>query len=235
MYTTIFRTFILYFIIIAGLRLMGKRQIGEMQPAELVTAILISNLCSVPMQDLGIPLLQGVIPILLLFSLELLLSALTASSVSARTLICGKTNILIRDGIINQTELRRLRISISELLEELRLKDVFDPRDVGCACLETNGQLSVQLRAPLRNATAEMVGADCSGEAELYSTIIAQGRVLDANLKACGRDRKWLDERLREAGSASPAGIYLMVLDDRGGVLTVPMDRRPQSQGSREG
>lgn len=89
---------------------MGKRQIGEMQPAELVTAILISNLCAIPMQDLGIPLMQGVLPIIILFSLELILSAVTAGSVKARTIICGKTSVLIRNGVINQAELKRLRI-----------------------------------------------------------------------------------------------------------------------------
>ena len=235
MATTIIRTLILYSLVIIGLRLMGKRQIGEMQPAELVTAILISDLCAVPMQDLGIPLLQGAVPIILLFAVELLLSSISASSVRARTVISGKTSVLIRNGTINQAELRRLRLNVAELLEELRLKDVFDPRTVGCACLETNGKLSVQLMAGERPATAAMMGVDTSAQPELYTTVIVQGRVLSVNLRSCGRDRSWLNAQLRANKLTSPGDVYLMVLDNLGGIILVPNASDNNTQGSKEG
>ena len=235
MVTSFARTLILYFLIIFSLRVMGKRQLGELQPSELVTSILISDLAAVPMQDLGIPLIQGVVPILTLFSVELLISAFSARSVRIRSFFCGRTSVLIKNGVINQRELKKQRINVTELLEELRLKGVFDPRQVGCAYLETNGTLSVQLMAGERPVTASQMQVDTSTEPELYTTLIAQGRLLSVNLKSCGRDRHWLDAQLRKNNLQSPKDVYLMVIDNRGGVLLVPQEHFDKRSGVKEG
>lgn len=235
MATSLIRTLILYFFIIFSLRIMGKRQLGELQPAELVTSILISDLAAVPMQDLGIPLIQGIIPILTLFSLEVLVSALSARSARFRAFFCGRTSVLIKNGIINQRELKRQRINITELLEELRLKDVFDPSQVGTAYLETNGALSIQLRAAERPVTAAQMKINTKNEPELYMTLIAQGRVLDVNLAACGHDRAWLNNQLAQNGIKSPRDVYLMLLDDLGKTLVVPRAEFSADSGVKEG
>ena len=124
---------------------------------------------------------------------------------------------------------------MTELLEELRLKDVFDPRQVGCAYLETNGTLSVQLMAGERPVTASQMQVDTSTEPELYTTLIAQGRLLSVNLKSCGRDRHWLDAQLRKNNLQSPKDVYLMVIDNRGGILLVPQEHFDKRSGVKEG
>jgi uncharacterized membrane protein YcaP (DUF421 family) len=235
MITSFVRTLILYFLIIFSLRIMGKRQLGELQPSELVTSILVSDLAAVPMQDLGIPLFQGVIPILTLLSVEVLIAAFSAKSVRVRTFFSGRTSVLIKNGRINQAELKKQRINVTELLEELRLKDIFDPRQVGCAYLETNGTLSVQLKPEASFVTAEQMGIDTGDEPELFTTLIAQGRVLDVNLRACGLDRRWLDAQLKIAGVSSPERVYLMVIDNKGGVFTVPREKFDKKSGEQEG
>ena len=127
MFTGFVRTIILYLLIIAGVRLMGKRQVGELEPSELVLSLIIADLASVPMQDFGIPLLTGVIPILTLLSLTMILSVLTMKSVRFRALLCGRPSIVIRDGLMDQQEMRRNRLTVDELLEELRAKGCTDP------------------------------------------------------------------------------------------------------------
>ena len=222
MITSFARTLILYFFIILCLRIMGKRQLGELQPSELVTSILISDLAAVPMQDLGIPLLQGVVPILTLFSAEMLISAFSARSIRFRSFFCGRTSILIRNGEIDQRELARQRINVTELLEELRLKDIFDLREVKYACLETNGALTIQPDPAKRPVTAGQLHIDTGSEPAFFTVLIAQGRVLTANLQGCGRDEAWLGAQLRSRGLERAEQVYLMLTDDRGGVVLVP-------------
>ena len=126
MFTALIRTVILYILIIAGVRLMGKRQVGELEPSELVLSLLIADLASVPMQDLGIPLHAGVVPILALLSLTMILSVLTMKSIRFRTLMCGRPSVVIRRGEIDQREMRRNRLTVDELLEELVRSYVLD-------------------------------------------------------------------------------------------------------------
>ena len=225
MLTAFSRTLILYIFMMVALRVMGKRQVGELEPGELVSAILISNLSAVPMQDMGIPLLHGVIPIIVIFSLEMMLSAVTAASPRAKAIVSGKVSVVVKNGKIDQTELARLRINAMELMETLRQKDVFDLREVGCAYLEPNGELSVELLPAKRPATAEQMGFDTSQEPDIYTTLIAHGRVLGKNLRASGRDRAWLEGEIGRRGISSPADVYLMVLDNRGGVILLPREK----------
>ena len=137
------RTAILYLILILSIRLMGKRQIGQMEPAEFVVTMLVANLASIPMQDGGIPLFSGLVPILTVLGLELTLSGLIMRSVFLRRLFCGKPVILIDNGKILQDNLRRTRVTLDELTGHLREKDILDLRQVQFAILETNGNLSV--------------------------------------------------------------------------------------------
>lgn len=231
MLTAFFRTLVLYLFIILALRVMGKRQVGELEPSELVSAILISNLSAVPMQDMGIPLLHGVVPIIVIFSLEMMLSAITAASPRAKSILSGKVSAVIKNGQIDQTELARLRINVMELMEALRQKDVFDPTTVGCAYLEPNGELSVQMLAPQRPVTAAQMNVDTAQEPELYTTVVAHGRVMSANLSSCGRDEKWLKKTLESRGIATPADVYLMVLDNKGGIILLPREDFSGKQG----
>ena len=140
MATAFLRTVILYFLIMAGLRLMGKRQIGELEPSELVLTMMLSDLATVPMQDFGIPLLSGVIPILTLLSLSMLLSQLSLRSVRLRRVLCGSPTVLIDRGKLRQDAMRKNRFTLDELLEELRAQGVCDLKDVKYAVLENSGR-----------------------------------------------------------------------------------------------
>lgn len=233
MLTSLLRTLILYIFIILALRIMGKRQVGELEPGELVSAILISNLSAVPMQDMGIPLLHGVIPIVAIFSVEMMISAITAASPRAKSIITGKVSVVVKNGQINQTELAKLRINVMELMEELRQKDIFDPSTVGCAYLEPNGELSVQLIPGERLVTASQLSIDTSSDPELYTTIIAHGRVMSKNLQLCGRDENWLTKTLSEQKISTPADVYLMILDNKGGVILLPREDFSKDKGNQ--
>ena len=143
MMTAFTRTIILYFLIMVGLRLMGKRQIGELEPSELVLTMMISDLATVPMQDFGIPLLAGVIPILTLLAISMLLSQISLHHLRFRAVVCGTPSVLIRNGEIQQEAMRRNRYTLDELLEELRGQGISNIADVKYAVLENSGQLSV--------------------------------------------------------------------------------------------
>ena len=221
MFTGFARTIILYLLIIAGVRLMGKRQVGELEPSELVLSLIIADLASVPMQDFGIPLLTGVIPILTLLSLTMILSVLTMKSVRFRALMCGRPSIVIQDGRINQQEMRRNRLTVDELLEELRAKGCTDPSTVKYAILETNGQLSVLLYASQNPPSAQDLGIQVQ-EQDLPLVVVSDGRLLEHNLKALGRDRAWLDKRLAERGcKGGYRSVFLMLVDHSDSIYLV--------------
>lgn len=212
MFTGFVRTAVLYLLIVAGIRLMGKRQVGELEPSELVLSLIIADLASVPMQDFGIPLLTGVVPILTLLALSTLMSVLTVKSVRFRTLLCGRPSMIIRNGVLDQQEMARNRLTIDELLEELRGKGYADPSAVQYAILETSGQLSVLPYAREKPPTAAQLGRTVAEET-LPLVLISDGRVLDRNLTALGRDRSWLAKQLRQARCAGQEQVFLMMAD----------------------
>ena len=148
MATAFFRTIILYMVLITGLRLTGKRQIGELEPNELVLTMLLSDLAAVPMQDFGIPLVNGLLPISVILCLSVLMSQLSLRSVRFRALVCGEPTVIIRHGEIQQQAMGRNRLTIDELMEELRCQGVTDLAAVKYAVLETSGQLSILLYPP---------------------------------------------------------------------------------------
>ena len=217
------RTIILYLLIIAGIRLMGKRQVGELEPSELVLSLIIADLASVPMQDYGIPLLTGILPILALLAMTMILSVLTMKSVRFRALMCGRPSIVIRDGLVDQREMARNRLTIDELLEELRAKGYTDPATVKYAILETNGQLSVLPYANQKPPTAQQLQVSAE-ESGLPLVVISDGRLLEHNLRALGRDRKWLDQRLEERGCSGLEAVFLLLVDQTGSIYLARKD-----------
>lgn len=223
MFTGLVRTVILYILIIAGIRLMGKRQVGELEPSELVLSLIIADLASVPMQDFGIPLLAGVVPILALLAMTMILSVLTMRSVRFRALLCGRPSIIIRDGKVDQREMARNRLTVDELLEELRGQGYTDPSGVKYAILETNGQLSVLPFASQKPPTAQQLGLDAE-QWELPVVVVSDGRLLEHNLTQLGRDRAWLDKRLEERGCSDPRQVFLLLADRDGKVYLTRKD-----------
>ena len=225
MITALLRTVILYFLIMTGLRLMGKRQIGELEPSELVLTMMISDLATVPMQDFGIPLLAGVIPILTLLSLSMLLSQLSLLSLRFRELMCGTPSILIRNGKLQQDAMRKNRYTLDELLEQLRGQGYVSVDEVRWAVLENSGQLSILPWARQRPPTAEELGLTTE-EDELPFILINDGRIVRRNLARSGRNEAWLQKELRRTGH-SAGEIFLLTVDGSGKVLCIPKEAKP--------
>ncbi|MGM9627231.1 MAG: DUF421 domain-containing protein [Faecousia sp.] len=204
------RTLLLYMVLIFCVRLMGKRQIGEMEPAEFVVTMLLANLAAIPMQDGAIPLYSGLVPILTVLGMELVLSGLIMHSVVFRRFLCGKPVILINNGKILQENLRRTRVTLDELTGHLREKDVLDIRTVQYAILETDGSLSVFPYPKERPASAKDAGIHPKQQF-LPVTIIEDGYLSQENLKHAGKDEAWLNQVLRENHAEAQETLLLTV------------------------
>ena len=208
------RTVILYLVLIAVIRLMGKRQLGQLEPSEFVVTMLVANLASIPMQDSGVPLYTGLIPILTVLALELILAGMSLKSIAFRRLLCGKPVILIENGHILQSNLRKTRITQDELIGHLREKDVLDPRTVQFAILETSGDLSVFPYPKERPATARQAGIRADKQ-HLPVTLISDGKLLRKNLALTGRTEAWLQGILQEK-KATVAHTWLLTVAENG-------------------
>ena len=218
-----FRTVILYLLLIVGIRLLGKHQVGELEPSELVLAMLISDLASVPMQDFGIPLLNGVIPIITLIAITMILSVLTVRSLRIRSLLCGHPSVIIERGRLNQREMRRNRFTIDELMEELRQQSVTDLSAVEFAVLETNGQLSVLLFPEHQPITARKF-PPVETKSGLPLPVINDGRLIQENLKRRGVDEKWLKQQLEERGFSQYEDVFLFTVDEELRIYFAPKE-----------
>ena len=203
------RTGFLYLVLILSIRMMGKRQIGQMEASEFVVTMLVANLASIPMQDTGIPLYSGLIPILTVLGAELCLSWLILKSVVFRKFLCGKPVILIENGKLLQDNLRRTRVTLDELTGHLREKDILDLRQVQFAILETNGNLSV---FPFET------------DQSIPITIIEDGYLFRKNLSLAGKSEKWLKKQL---GNLNTEDIFLLTVDAGGRVLLVKKEAKP--------
>ena len=221
MITAFSRTILLYLLIVVGMRLMGKRQIGELEPSELVLTMMISDLASVPMQDFGIPLLAGFIPILTLLALSLFLSQLSLHNLRFRKLMCGSPTILIRNCQIQQSAMRKNRFTLDELLEELREQGYSNLQDIKYAILENSGQLSVFPWTAQQPPTTQQMGLNIQDDVTLPMVLINDGRVNTKNLTACGRDIHWLQKQLTQKKISSPQEVFLLTLDEQGSVFCV--------------
>ncbi len=223
MVIAVVRTVILYLLIIFGIRLLGKHQVGELEPAEFVLALIIADIASVPMQDYGIPLLMGVIPIITLLCLSMILSMLSMKSLRLRALLTGVPSILVRNGKLDQREMRRTRMTLDEILEQLRLQGYTDLADVQYAILETNGQLSVLPYARRKPPVAEDMDVPVS-DSGLPIVLINDGRLLSHNLKKSGLNETWLNKRLAEHKLHSVKQVYLMTVDEQHQTCLVPKE-----------
>ncbi|WP_102398875.1 YetF domain-containing protein [Haloimpatiens massiliensis] len=212
MFVLIFRTIILYFISILALRLMGKRQIGELQPFELVIAIMISELASMPMQDSRMPLINGIIPVLTLLIIQIIISVVQLKSEKVQKLICGKPSILIENGIINIQELRHQRINVNDLMEELRLNGYFNIQDIEYAILETSGQLSIIPNSQLTPVKRQDLGINVPQE-KLPITLILDGKINEENLSKANKNINWLNNQLHKNNINSASEVFVGILD----------------------
>ncbi|MDD4504060.1 MAG: DUF421 domain-containing protein [Clostridiaceae bacterium] len=206
------RTLILYTVIIVVIRLMGKKQIGQLQPSELVVALVIADLAAVPMANVGIPLIAGIIPIITLFIMEELLSFISMKSESARGLITGKPSILIENGIIMENELRRIRYNLNDLLEQLRLKNYSNMEDIDYAILETSGQLSVIPKPENKLVTVKDMNIKFKAQ-HLPVTVIIDGKSNSDNLHKIGLSNAWLENELKRNKIKSLKNVFFAYIN----------------------
>ena len=213
------RTVILYLVLILAIRMMGKRQIGQMEASEFVVTMLVANLAAIPMQDAAIPLYSGLVPILTVLGAELVLSGLILHSVLIRRFFCGKPVILIDNGKILTENLRRTRVTLDELTGHLREKDVLDISTVQYAILETDGNLSVFPHPAFTPAIAKEAGIHPKKQ-YLPITIIEDGYLSRENLRKAGKNEAWLKSVLAEH-IADISGTLLLTVTEAGRVLWV--------------
>lgn len=209
----VIRTLILYGTVIVSLRVMGKRQLGELQPSELVVAIMISDLASVPMQDIDIPLMWGILPVLTLLIAEVLLSFISLKSKWARRFLSGEPSIVIYDGTIIESELLRLRFNVNDLLSELRLNGCHDISDVAAAVVETGGKLSVIQKTGARGVTVDDLKREDIKKEGLPCIIISDGTLNKEELRRSGHSQAWLREELTSREIGSIKEVFLLSLN----------------------
>lgn len=218
MFISLLRTVILYAAITAAVRIMGKRQISQLQTSELVVTLLISDLAVIPMQDTGQPLFSGLIPIFVLLALEVLLSYVMMKSGKFRRIICGKPVVLIADGRILQDNMRELRMSVEDLFEQLRQKDVFSLSDVRYAIVETNGTLSIVRYAAADALTPKDAGV-MPDENELEVVLVSDGCFSEASMELAGWDRERVEKLLQN--EKTPQREVFILTGDRTGAYTL--------------
>ena len=201
---------------------MGKRQLGELQPTELVITILLSEIAAIPMQDNALPLGNSIVAVLLLVALEVINSVVVLKSSKCRSFLQGNSLVVIRDGVVDQKQLKRLRFTMDDLFDQLRQKDVFDISDVRYAIVETNGQLSVMLKPEKETVTAEM--ADIPNETKgLLCMVINDGKFLKRSFKECETDEEKLYDIL-EKENTEINEVLFMVADKEGNYTIVKKD-----------
>lgn len=217
MLLTFFRAIILYILVLIVMRLMGKREIGQLQPFELAISIMIADLASIPMTDTGVPISNGIIPILGLLVMHLIISMINMKSIRAREIICGKPTILIYRGKISEKALKKERFTINELEERLRGNNVFNLGDVEYAILETSGQITVIQKPEKRNTIPEDFNIIPEYEGIPYDLVI-DGKVMDNNLKAIGKNREWLKKQV-EKFKIKPEEALVVTYDGKGQIF----------------
>lgn len=220
------RAIIIYILVLIVMRLMGKREIGQLQPFELVISIMIADLASIPMTDPGVPIFNGVVPILGLLAMHLLITVLNIKSVNIRKFTCGKPTILIYRGRIDEEALKKERFTVSELQERLRGKDVFNLGDVEFAILETNGEVSVILKPNKRNTTPEDFSIEPDYEGLPYDLIV-DGKIMYDNLNKIGKDERWLLKQIVKF-KVTPDNVLIATMDGKGNFFCQKKERNSQ-------
>jgi uncharacterized membrane protein YcaP (DUF421 family) len=219
------RSLLLYTVLAITIRIMGKRQLGQLQPFEFVIAVLIAELAGIPMSDTDIPLANGLVAILTLMVSQVALAYITLKSTKARGIICGTPSILIEKGRIKEEEMRRLRYNINDLIEQLRLNGYPNIADVDYAILETDGQLSILPKPGKRPVIAEDLGITPEYEG-LPLSIIMDGRLLRNDLKKLDLTEEWLLGQLHSAGYHDVSQVLFASIDDSGKLFIQEKQKR---------
>lgn len=212
------RTAILYALTMLSMRVMGKRQIGQLQPFELVVILIISEMATIGVQSNGLPLINSLLPIVTITILQITIALLNLKSERFRLVVCGRPTFVIRGGEILEDEMRRLRLNTNDLLEQLRAKGFFDVAEVEFALMETNGQLSILPRADKRPVQPADLDLDVPLDAPAVSLII-DGRIQQHHLQTTGHDMQWLQQKLRQYSIATPDDVFFLSVDAHGNIF----------------
>lgn len=224
MLISIIRTIVLYAFVIFAIRIMGKRQISDMQPSELVATLIISNIASLPMQNTSQPFFSGVIPVVILVALEIITSAFMLKNSKFRRLVCGNPIVVIRDGVILQKQMRRLRLSNEDLFTQLRQQDVFNIEDIQYCIVETNGSISVLKKPEKRQPTAENLNIQIQDK-KIQAVVINDGEILDNSLDLCQKDENYIYKILKKE-KKKVSDIFIMTLDGIGNYNIILKDKQ---------
>ena len=224
MLKVIFRTILMYVFVTISVRLMGKRQIGDMQPTELVVTLLISEIAAIPLQDISQPISVGLVAIFMLVLLEILASVIILKNLRLRRIFSGKSVAVIKNGTIDQKAMQNLRITVFDLVEMLRMQGIFELDDIESAFLEVNGNLSVRQKPEKAPATPEQLGVEVC-DSGVPMTVISDGTVVDSSLKFLNLTREDLNIVLKKEGKI-PKEIFLMTLNKSGKSIIVDKERK---------
>lgn len=223
MFISVIRTLIIYVFIIISIRLMGKRQIGDMQPSELVVTMVISDIASLPMQNTSQPLLSGIIPVMVLVSLEIIVSTLMMKSRRLHKAVCGTPVVVIEDGKLLQNQMKRLRLSADDLCARLRQQNIFSPGDVQYCIMETNGTLSVLEKPEKRIPNAQEAGIEMSDN-KLETVVVNDGVPVPSALRLCGQTEKSVKNRLKHENIRIDE-VFLMTMDGNGNGIIIRKEK----------
>ena len=217
MLITFFRSIVLYIIVLIVMRLMGKREIGQLQPFELAISIMIADLATIPMTEIGIPIFNGIIPILGLLLMHLIISIINLKSLRGREIICGKPTILIYRGKIDEKALKKERFTINELQEKLRGNNIVNLGDVEYAILETSGEVTIIQKPEKRGTTPEDFNIKPDYEGIPYDLVI-DGKIMNKNLKSIGKNYSWLKKQVEKFG-IKPEEALVVTIDGKGQIF----------------
>ena len=212
MLTTIIRVTILYLFVTIAIRIMGKRNIGELQPTELVITLLLSEFASIPIEDNSVPLINSLIPVMLLISFEIINSIISMKSLKFRSLSDGNPIVIIKNGKLDQKQLKKLRFTVDDVLSGLRQKDIFDINDVAYAIIETNGTLSVLLKTANQNSTKKDVKASLKNDG-FTCPVIIDGAIIKQNLNSCDLTKSDV-MKILENKNVAKKDVFLMNIDN---------------------
>ncbi len=225
MFITFIRTIIMYFFVVVTLRLLGKRQIGELEPSELVVTIVISEVAALPIQDASQPILNSLIAISLLLILEVILSFSAYKSFWARKVFFGTPSVFFEKGKINQNEMKKQRFTLHDLMETIRNTGATSLSEVDYVIMETNGNVSVIPNSKFRPATSFEAGIETSPNYISY-ILVDNGNVNEHNLKHLGYNHDWLDKQIKKNNIKKVSEIFCMTADLNGSVVIIPVEKR---------
>ena len=214
MLTLLLRTVITYFFLILIMRLMGKRQLGELEMTDLVITLLLSEIATAALTDASKPILHSIIPVTTLAFLEIITSFLALKLPKLKSCLSPSPSILIRDGKLDRRQMRKARVSTDELMCELRLKDVFDIDQVQYAIIESSGKISVLKKTADTPPTTKQLGMQTT-ENGMMRTVFCDGIYADKSLRALGRDRNWVNKQIKAQG-LTPEQVFIVLTDDGG-------------------